>query len=113
MPEEARDKDRNRLPGPKDTSAVSRSWRPPSGRFVPSVSRGGVNVFVTRPELVCGSGHVTKPYCLLRSNANDCLLYYLASATWAWWPASDTACTNATPLSGVVTRPERISRNIM
>lgn len=38
---------------------------------------------------------------------------YLASATWAWWPASDTAFTKASPLAGVDARPERMSRNVM
>lgn len=41
------------------------------------------------------------------------LLSSLASAMWAWFPASDTAVTNALPLAGVDALPERMLRNIM
>jgi hypothetical protein len=37
----------------------------------------------------------------------------LASARLACWPALETAFTNASALSGVDTRPERMFRNIM
>jgi hypothetical protein len=43
----------------------------------------------------------------------DYLLSSLASATRAWWPASETALTNASALAGVAALPERMLRNIM
>ena len=46
-------------------------------------------------------------------SCNYCLLSSLASATWAWCPASDTAFTNASALAGIDALPERMLRNIM